>query len=181
MISLKSKPAKKLLNYFFINPQESLYLNELSAKLQLDKRNLVKKLKELEKEGIIISQKRGNLKFYRINTDFPLYAEYRKIVSKTIGLQEQIRSLLEDIEGIKHVYIYGSYAKDTMDAYSDIDLLAVGGHSIRLLQDALNKIQKDTDREINVVNMDEKEFKKRLKNKDPFIINVTRGKHVKII
>lgn len=181
MISLKSKITKKLLNYFFINPQESLYLNELSAKLQLDKRNLVKKLKELEKEGIIISQKRGNLKFCRINTDFPLYAEYRKIVSTTIGLQEELKDELRGMEGVKYAYIYGSYAKDAMDAYSDIDLLVVGDHSIRLLQDKLNRLQKETDREVNVVNMDEKEFKNRLKNKDPFIINIIRGKNIKII
>src|SRR3989338_10116619 len=108
MISLKSKITKKLLNYLFINPHENLYVNELSAKLQLDKRNLVKKLKELEREGIITSQKRGNLKFYSINRDFPLYSEYRKIVSKTIGLQEELRSLLAGVEGVKHAYIYGS-------------------------------------------------------------------------
>ena len=56
MISLRSEITKKLLNYFFINPQESLYVNELSSKLQLDKRNLVKKLKELEEVGILKSQ-----------------------------------------------------------------------------------------------------------------------------
>jgi len=41
MISLRSKVARKILNYFFINPQESLYVNELSRKLEVDKRNLV--------------------------------------------------------------------------------------------------------------------------------------------
>ena len=46
MISLRSEITKKLLNYFFINPHESLYVNEMSQKLQLDKRNLVKKIKE---------------------------------------------------------------------------------------------------------------------------------------
>ncbi len=61
MISLKSEITKKILNYFFINPQESLYVNELSRNLDLDKRNLVKKLKELEKEGILKSQINVNL------------------------------------------------------------------------------------------------------------------------
>ena len=60
------KLTQKILNYFFINPQENLYVNELSRKLQLDKRNLVKKLKELETEGILNSKTRGTLKFYSI-------------------------------------------------------------------------------------------------------------------
>ena len=47
MISLKSELTKTLLNYFFINPHEELYINELSRKLNLDKRNLVKKLKAI--------------------------------------------------------------------------------------------------------------------------------------
>jgi predicted transcriptional regulator with HTH domain len=47
MISLRSEITKKLLNYFFLNPKESLYVNELSRNLALDKRNLVKKIKEL--------------------------------------------------------------------------------------------------------------------------------------
>ena len=46
MISFKSKITRELLNYFFINPHQSLYVNELSRKLDLDKRNLVKKIKE---------------------------------------------------------------------------------------------------------------------------------------
>ncbi len=33
MISLKSKITIKLLNYFFLNPKESLYVNELSRNI----------------------------------------------------------------------------------------------------------------------------------------------------
>jgi len=53
MISLRSEITRKLLNYFFLNPEASLYVNELARKLGLDKRNLVKKMKELEKEGLL--------------------------------------------------------------------------------------------------------------------------------
>ena len=91
MISLRSEITRKLLNYFFLNPKESLYVNELSRNLALDKRNLVKKIKELEREGILKSQDRGNLKLYSINRDYPLYDEYRRIVIKTIGFEENLR------------------------------------------------------------------------------------------
>lgn len=91
MISLKSEITKKLLNYFFINPQENLYVNELLRKFSLDKRNLVKKLRELEKEGILKSQIRGNLKLYSINKSYPLYKEYEKIVLKTVGLEDRMK------------------------------------------------------------------------------------------
>ena len=181
MISLRSELTKKLLNYFFINPQESLYVNELSRKLNLDKRNLVKKLKELEKDGILKSQMRRNLKLYSINKSYPLYKEYKNIILKTTGLEDKLKKVMKEVAGIVEVYIYGSYAKNKMDAHSDIDLLIIGNHKIVLLQRKLNKLQKETDREINSVSMDEHEFKKRLKKKDPFISEVLRRKHIKII
>ena len=93
IISLKSKITKKLLNYFFFNPESQLYVNELARELGLDKRNLVKKLKELEQEGIFRCQQRGNLKLYSIDRSFPLYEEYKKIVLKPIGLEDKIKKL----------------------------------------------------------------------------------------
>lgn len=180
MISLKSKITTKVLNYFFINPQESLYVNELARKLDLDKRNLVKKIKELEKEGILKSEKRGNLKLYSINKTYPLYKEYKNIVLKTVGFEEKLKNILEETGKINKAYIYGSYAQNKMDVHSDIDLLIVGKHDIVLLQRKLNKLQKELDREINTVNMDDRELKKRLKDKDPFVLGIIKGKHIQI-
>jgi len=181
MISLRSELTKTLLNYFFINPHEELYINELSRKLNLDKRNLVKKLKELEKDGILRSQIRGNLKLYSINKKYPLYEEYKKIILKTIGVEEKLRKIVKEVVGIKEAYIYGSYAKNKMDIHSDIDLLIIGDHETILLQRKLNNLQKEIEREVNPVNMDERDYKKRIKNKDPFVLAVLKEEHIKII
>lgn len=181
MISLRSKITRVLLNYFFINPEDTLYLNEMCKKLGVDKRNLVKKIRELEQGGILRSQTRGNLKLYSINKEHPLYEEYRNIILKTIGFEGVLRKIVEEVEGIKKVYIYGSYAKNTMDTYSDIDLLVVGRHNIITLQRKINKLQKEVKREINVVNMGERDFKKRVKGKDPFVCGILKDKHIKII
>jgi len=181
MISLRSEITKKILSHFFLNPADSLYVNELSKRFDLDKRNVVKKLREFEKEGILRSEKRGNLKLYSINSKHPLYDEYRKIILKTVGFENQLREAIEKIDGIKELIIYGSYAKNKMDTHSDIDLLAVGSHSLIALQRILNKLQQELGREINVVNMDEAEFKKRIKKKDPFVSGILKERHLRII
>jgi DNA-binding transcriptional ArsR family regulator len=95
MISLRSKTTKKLLSYFFINPHESLYVNELARLLGLDKRNLVKKIRELETEGILISQNRGNMKLYSIDKTYALYDEYRNILMKTESLKIKLLLLVD--------------------------------------------------------------------------------------
>lgn len=181
MISLKSKITRALLNYFFINPDDSLYINEICKKLRVDKRNLVKKIGELEQEGILKSQPKGNLKLCSINKAHPLYEEYRNIILKTIGFENVLRKVVKEVEGIKKMYIYGSYAKNAMDAYSDIDLLAIGKHSIISFQKKINKLQKEINREINVVNMGERDFEKRIKEKDPFVCGMLKHKYIKII
>ena len=180
MISLKSKVTGRILNYFFLNPDSSLYVNELSGKLSLDKRNLVKKLKELEKEGLLKSESRGNLKLYSGNKKYPLYNEYKKIVLKTLGLEKKLTDLLKDVKGIKTVYIYGSYAEDRLSVHSDIDLLAIGSHKIISLQKKLNSLQKEIDREVNVVNMNEGDFNKRKRAGDPFVKGLLENRHIEI-
>lgn len=181
MISLKSEVTQKLLNYFFINPEESLYVNELARKLKVDKRNLSKKIAELEKEGLLKSSSKGNLKLYSINQNYSLYDEYKNIILKTIGLENQLKKILKKTSGVKNAYLYGSYAQDKMESHSDIDLLVIGEHNSLKLQKNINKLQKDIDREINVVNIDLKEFKRRLKTKNPFILRVMNNKYIKLL
>jgi len=181
MISLRSQIARKVLGFFILNPQETLYVNELSRKLALDKRNLVKKLHELEKDGILRSENRGNLKLYGVNSEFPLYQEYRRIILKTVGGEERLREIMRETPGIKEAYIYGSYAQDAMSAHSDLDLLVVGDHEIKALQRKINLLQREIGREINSVNISVGEFKKRTDMKDPFIAGILRGKTVRLV
>jgi len=181
MISLRSQVTRTILNFFFLNPHQTLYVNELSRKLGLDKRNLVKKLHELGHIGILKSEKRGNLRLYSVNPKFPLYQEYRKIVLKTIGVEEKLKQIMRETRGVKEAYIYGSYAQDAMSAHSDLDLLIIGSHEIKGLQKKIVLLQREINREINSVNMSEDEFRKRVRMKDPFISEIFQRKAIKLV
>jgi predicted nucleotidyltransferase len=181
MISLKSEITKKILNYFFVNPDDGLYVNELSRKLNLDKRNLVKKLRELETAGLLKSTSRGNLKIYSIDRAFPFYNEYQKIILATVGLEDRLKKSLHSVPGVKEAYLFGSFGEGKQQAHSDIDLLVIGSHNILELQKRLIPLQNEIGREINAVNMDEREYLKRTKNKDPFLLNILAKKNIKLI
>lgn len=181
MVSLRSDVTRKVLQYFFINPNDSLYINELSRKLKLDKRNLVKKIKQLEAENILKHETRGNLKLYSINRKYPLYKEYKGIVTKTEGVEPRLKEILLKVKGVLEAYIYGSFAKRNLAQHSDIDLMVVGTHNIVGLQRELNKFQGEIGREINVVNIGKSEFYQKIKQKDPFIKGILKGKYIKLI
>ncbi len=181
MISITSKIAQSLLAFYFLHEDESLYVNELVRRLELDKRNLVKKLTEFEREGIFKSEIIGNQKYYSLNKKYPLYKEYKRIVLKTIGIEKQLKTALSDIKGIKRAFVYGSYAEDRMDAFSDIDIIVIGNHSTVLLHKKIAQLQKLTDREINVISISQEEFDAKVENEDPFITGILGKKRIEII
>jgi len=172
MLSLRSKVTRKVLTYFFSNPHESLYVNEMAVLLGVDKRNLVKKLRELESIGLMRSKARGNLRLYSVNPSYPLYREYKRIFQKTVGVEAKLREAVRLTPGVKRAYIFGSYARDAMQTHSDIDILVVGDHSVITLQKELNKIQSEIEREVNCVHMNEDEFRRREETEDPFLRDV---------
>jgi predicted nucleotidyltransferase len=181
MISFRSKVAVAILDYFFLNPEARHYINELAKKLDLDPKNVYRKLIEFEKEGLLNSFIQGKEKFFFLNDKFPLLEQYRQIFLKTAGLEDILKKLLEGMTGISEAYIFGSYAKNRMDSSSDIDVLVIGGHSVIELQKKIIKIQKETGREFNLINIGSDEFKKKRAKHDPLLKNIFAGKVIKLI
>lgn len=181
MISLRSKVAIKLLDYYFLNPDAQLYINELARILGLDPKNTETKLKEFEKEGLFKSEFRGKQRYFFLAKDNPVLEHYRQIFLKTYGIEKRLKDMLSDIKGLKEAYIFGSYARNEMDSSSDIDILAIGAHSVLELQRDIVKLQKDTGREFNVANLSPEEFAAKKKSKDSFIGGVFKAKTIKLI
>jgi len=181
MISLRSKVAVKILDYYFLNPHAQAYINELARMLRLDPKNTETKLKELEKEGLFQSEFRGKQRYFFLAKDNPILEHYRQIFLKTYGIERRLKDIAGNIKGLEQAYLFGSYANEKMDSSSDIDILAIGEHSVLELQRAITQLQKDTGREINVMNLSPKEFREKKKNKDPFITNVFKTRTIRIV
>jgi len=180
MISLRSEVSRKVLGYFFLNETESLYVNEMARRFGLDRGNLVRKLRELEDQGILLSEFRGNQRYYFLNKKHPLYKEYKAIVLKTVGFEVKAKELLAQMEGAEKVYIFGSYAKKGMDSGSDIDLLVIGSQDTIELQRKIRILQDEFGREINATSICPAEFRKR-SVEDPFLKNILNGPKIELI
>ncbi|NQT75255.1 MAG: nucleotidyltransferase domain-containing protein [Candidatus Omnitrophica bacterium] len=181
MISLRSKVTIKLLDYYFLNPEAQVYINELARILDLDPKNTETKLKELEKEGLFKSEFRGKQRYFFLAKDNPVLEHYRQIFLRTYGIEKRLKGMMGNIKGLKEAYLFGSYASNKMDSSSDIDLLAIGTHSVLELQRVIAKLQKDTGREFNVMNLSPKEFEKKKKDKDPFMNGVFKAEIIRFI
>lgn len=181
MLNFRSQITKKVLGFFFLNPDAENYINELARILKVDLGNLARKLRELEAEGIIASEMKGNQHFYFLNKSYPLLNEARRFFEVKYGLVEELKLRLSRLKGIEAAYIFGSYAKGRLGEGSDIDLLLVGSHSSLDAKRAISDLQNRYQREFNIVDMTAEEFERRKSEKDEFVANIFQSEVVRII
>ena len=181
MLSLRSKVIQAVLNYFFLNSHSALYVNQMAGLFNLDPGNLMRKLAELEREGLLMSEFRGNQRYFRLNSDYPFLKEYQTIFEKSFGLESLVKKVFSPLSGIKQLILFGSYARGQLEPESDLDLLVVGKASHWEVTKGALKLQKQLGREVNVVDFSESEFRDRIAKKDPFVTDILKKSHVNVI
>ncbi len=179
MIS-KSKEKNTILGYYLTNPEARHYINEVAEMFGMYPANVNKRLKELEKDGILKSEFVGKERYFFLNKQFPLLGPYKEIFQKTIGIEQILLEIFLQKKQSKEVYIFGSYARNTMDAESDIDILVIGDFPILELEKIAMTLRKRFGREFNFISMSEKEFKNKKVKKNPFIQQIFSDKIIKI-
>ncbi len=162
------------------NPQKEYYLHELGRLVGKKPGVFQIGINSLEQQGWVTSRKQGTLRLFKINEQHPLYKEIKSFVRKTIGVEAHLKKVLNRIEGVKIALIYGSYAKDSMRPDSDVDVLVVVSNNKAEdnLVSELSQVEKLLGREINYKLYNEKDFKHRRKDKDPFLAEVLMDKYI---
>jgi predicted nucleotidyltransferase len=172
MLNLNSKLRQKLLLYFFTNPDSKLFLREIARILGVDPTNLSRELKSLCNSGYFLAEQKGNQKYFYLNKDFPLFEEVERIIFKTIGVEGALTEIIAKYPDIKTAFIYGSFANHAHHTASDIDLMVVGKFDEDNFISRINDLEKSLGREINYHQYSNKEWQKKKKEKDSFILNL---------
>ena len=181
MFLIQSKLRQKIFTHFFTNPEGQFYVRELARFLDEDPGNLSKELSRLEKEGIFQSTIKGKTKYYVLNKNYPLYKQLRELIFKTFGIEGGIRKELRKIKNIDQAFLFGSFAKREADSQSDIDLLIIGNPDAEQLAEKISNLEDKFSREINYIVMNKKEFQKKQKIKEPFLIDIFKNKIIQLI
>ena len=181
--ALFTKTQQRVLRVFFGHPDRSFYASELIRDAGTGSGAAQRELARLEASGLIVARHIGNQKHYQANAKSPLFAELRNIVLKTIGLAEPLRDALKPVASdIRVAFVYGSVAKATDQAASDIDLMVVSDKlSYADVFGALDKVSRALGRNVNPTVYGAAEFSKRAKNENAFITRVLQGPKVWVI
>jgi predicted nucleotidyltransferase len=176
------KMRNSLLTLFLLNPGHKYYAREIERILNKNVFPIRKELANLESFGLLKSEKKGNLKYYWADKDFIIYEELQKIILKTEGVAKELQEELSNLKNhVDYLFIYGSFASGKANMKSDIDLFIVGKIDSDKIIPKIMESERILNREINYSLYDKKEFFEKLKNKDPFIMNVINQPKIMIV
>lgn len=176
-----SRVRVEILSTFLMNPERKLYLREVARLTGEDYKNVSMELRNLEEIGLLSSRNEGNLKYFSLNKAFVIYEELKSIFMKTKGAVGILREAVSTKRDIDYAFIYGSFATEEERAESDIDLMVIGRISLEEVLALIRGPEEKLSREINVSLYDLQEIRKRVKDHDPFIMEVLGGSKIMLI
>jgi predicted nucleotidyltransferase len=181
--ALLTKTQQRILGALFGQPERSFYASELIRDAGTGSGAAQRELAKLEDSGLLVTRRIGNQKHYQANAASPLFSDLRNIVLKTVGLVEPLRQALKPIESeIRAAFVYGSVAKGSDKATSDIDLMVLSDTlSYGDVFGALDKVSRALGRTVNPTVYSGAEFSKRTKTDNAFVNRVLKGPKVWVI
>lgn len=163
--ALFTTTQQRVLGALYGQPQRSFTVSELIASIGSGSGAVQRELAKLVASGLLTMQPVGNQKRYQANPAAPIHEELIGIVQKTVGLAEPLRAVLQPLKGeITAAFVFGSIAKRSDTAASDIDFMVVGDAGFAEVVNAVYPLHERLGREVNPVVMTTREFRKRAKD-----------------
>jgi predicted nucleotidyltransferase len=179
---LFGKTRRAILALLFSRPGEDFYLRQIVRLVRSGQGGVQRELQRLAGGSLISRRVRGRTTFYQANRASPVFDELHRLIIKTAGVAEVLRTALSALEEhIDVAFIYGSVAGARVRAASDIDLFVVGAVGFDDIVDRLSGAQTQLGREVNPTVFDPQEFKQRIARKDHFVAAVINGPKVFLI
>jgi len=165
---------QNVLRLLYSHPDKSFYTKEILRLTGMGVATIKRELDRMLEAGILSLTKIGNQHHYQANPDCPIYSELLSIVSKTFGIADVIKEALAPLDSkLSIVFIYGSVAKKSETASSDIDLLVVSESlAYADLMMVLSDAEKNLGRPVNPSIYTADQIKVRLKENNAFISRI---------
>jgi len=181
--ALFSKVQQRVLALIFGQPERSFYMSEIVRTVHSGTGAVERELSRLQRSGLVSVERIGNQKHYRANHESPIFEELQSIVIKTVALTEPLRKSLEPYsDKIKTAFVYGSVAKGTDTAHSDIDLMVIGDElNYSELYAALQDVEDALRRRISPTFFSLKDWQRKASGKGSFVGKVNASPKIFVL
>jgi len=173
----------KVYLWIYGQPERSYHLSELRRLTGLGSASLQREINRLVVAGLANSALKGNQRQISANRQSLLFKELSDLTRKIMGAAALLTDALRPIERkIEVAFLYGSVAKQSDNAESDIDIMIVGSDlTLSELLDQLLPIEEMLCRKVNPTCYTVGEFKKRLSDTDSFVNKVLKQPMIQLL
>lgn len=181
--ALFSTIQQRVLAYLFGQPERSFFATELIKLAGGGSGAVQRELARLAESGLVTVTRVGTQKHYQANPKSPIFTELCAIAQKTVGLAEPLREALAPLaKRITAAFVFGSVAKRTDTAASDIDVLVLSD-SVEYadLFAALQAAEAKLGRTVNPTVYTQANWRRKRKDGNAFVVKVAARPKVFLI
>jgi predicted nucleotidyltransferase len=172
--ALFTNSQARVFRCLFGQPEREFHLNELRRLTGLGNALLQRELNRLADAGFVTSERVGNLRRLRANPNSPVFLELVALTRKVLGAEPLLREALAFLApNLKGAWIYGSYAKESETAESDLDVMLVGNRlTLSRVLEVIAPIEEELGRKFNPTLYTMAECARRRSEPDSFVNRV---------
>lgn len=181
--ALFTQTQQRVLGLLFGQPQRRFTVSELIALTGAGSGAVQRELAKLADSGLLTVQPVGHQKHYQANSAAPIYDELVAIMRKTVAVAEPLRDALAPLAPrIDAAFVYGSVAKGSDHAGSDIDVMIVSDTlAYAEVMLALHPLIERIGRDINPTLYSRADLQRRLGERNAFTLRVLEQPNIWLI
>lgn len=141
---------RRVLSLLLLKPDASMHVREIARRVGSPAGTVVKELDRLQACGLLLRTRVGNQVHFAANPAHPVHGELAALLRKTVGLADVLRDALSPLASrIRVALVFGSMARGTAQAGSDVDVLVIGDIGFTEAALALDTARRELGREVN--------------------------------
>lgn len=174
---------QRVLALLYGQPDRSFQSAEIIRLVSSGTGAVHRQLARLEAAGLVKVRRVGNQKHYQAERESAIFHELHQLIIKTVGIVEPLRQVLAAYSSaIIAAFVYGSSAKGTELARSDVDLMVVSDSlAYSDIYAALQPAERILSRAVNPTVLTPTEWRKKSARKGSFTARVAEQPRLFII
>jgi predicted nucleotidyltransferase len=178
----RSDLQARLLAILILGPDAELSSSELLERVGGSRAGLHSELRRLLDAGLIERRSVGRASLYRAAADSPLLPPLRELLTRTVGVEAELRRRLAQIDGRDAAVIHGSWAQASrMRPTSDVDLLVIGRPDRDDLERAAREVERMSGRDLDLSVYEPDDWAERVRRRSAFATSVLERPWISLV
>lgn len=154
----------RIIRFYMVRPGARPHQRALQRTLDLGSASVQRELERLQRLGVMNAEPEGARTVYTVAQEAPEWRALEELERTSSDPVPLLRDALVDVEGVLSAFVFGSFARGTQRADSDVDLLVLEGDSFdrQRFYRQLSELSLLLGREINTMRYTPQELGERL-------------------